>query len=189
MKIQDAPWSFLDQCRGRFFQGEWPTVAQMFEITCARFGGKRAFTAFEPAPRAMNWNEVHPAVHRTAGYLLARGVSKGDRVALTGKNSPEWTVACLGILTAGAVVVPLDHQLSAEEMTVLIRFVEARALFADEEKLDALGASGVALRVSLAPGRPNYIFELEAEEQPEAEPAGETDPAAILFTSGTTGNP
>jgi long-chain acyl-CoA synthetase len=189
MKTPDPPWSFLEQYRGRFFQGEWPTVPQMFEITCARHGGKRAFTAFEPELRAMSWNEVHRAVHRTAGYLLACGVRKGDRVALTGKNSPEWALAYLGILSAGAVVVPLDHQLSVEEMSALIRFVEARALFADEEKLDALGGSGVSDRVSLAPGRPNYILELEAGERPEAEAAGETDPAAILFTSGTTGNP
>jgi long-chain acyl-CoA synthetase len=189
MSIPETPWSFLEQYRGRFFQGEWPTVAQMFEITCARHGGKRAFTAFEPAPQAMSWDEVHRAVRRAAGYLLARGVRKGDRVALTGKNSPEWAVAYLGILAAGAVVVPLDHQLSAEEMTALIRFVEARALFADEEKLEALASSGVALRLSLAPGLPNYIFELEAGEHPPVEPGEETDPAAILFTSGTTGNP
>ncbi len=189
MSIPETPWSFLEQYRGRVFQGEWPTVPQMFEITCARHGGKRAFTAFEPAPQAMSWDEVHRAVHRTAGWLRAHGVRKGDRVALTGKNSPEWAVAYLGILSAGAVVVPLDHQLSAEEMTALIRFVEARALFADEEKLEALASSGVALRLSLAPGRPSYIFELEAGEHPPAEAAGETDPAAILFTSGTTGNP
>ncbi len=189
MKSQDAPWSFLEKYRGRFFQGEWPTVAEMFEITCERFGARRAFTAFEPAPLSLSWKEVHGAVHRTAGYLLAHGVRAGDRVALTGKNSPEWAVAYLAILAAGAVVVPLDHQLGAEEMSTLIRFVEAPALFADEEKLDALGSSGARLRLSLAPGRPNYILQLAGSVQPVARPAVETDTAAILFTSGTTGTP
>jgi len=153
MKNQDAPWSFLEKYRGRFFQGEWPTVAEMFEITCERFGERRAFTAFEPAPLSLSWKEVHGAVHRAAGYLLAHGVRAGDRVALTGKNSPEWAVA----------------------------------LFADEEKLDALGASGARLRLSLAPGRPNYILQLAGSVQPVVRPAAETDTAAILFTSGTTG--
>jgi long-chain acyl-CoA synthetase len=187
MKDQDAPWSFLEQYRGRVFQGEWPTVAEMFEITCERFDERRAFTAFEPAPLSLSWKEVHGAVHRAAGYLLAHGVRAGDRGALTGKNSPEWAVAYLAILAAGAVVVPLDHQLGPEETSTLIRFVEAPALFADEEKLDALGASGARLRLSLSPGRPNYILELAGPAQPVVRPAAETDTAAILFTSGTTG--
>jgi long-chain acyl-CoA synthetase len=110
-------------------------------------------------------------------------------VALTGKNSPEWAVAYLGILVAGAVVVPLDHQLSVQEMKNLIRFVEAPALFADEEKLEALADSGVAVRLSLAPGRPNYVLQLPEAGEPSTGQAAETDTAAILFTSGTTGTP
>jgi long-chain acyl-CoA synthetase len=161
----------------------------MFEITCERFGRKRAFTAFEPEPLALSWSEARTAVHRTAAWLQAHDVRRGDRVALTGKNSPQWALAYLGILAAGAVVVPLDHQLSVEEMTTLIRFVEASALFADEEKLEALGSSGVRARASLVPGRPDYILEFPEAALPDAGEASEEDTAAILFTSGTTGTP
>jgi long-chain acyl-CoA synthetase len=188
MKKLDAPWAFLDQYRGRLFQGEWPTIPQMLEITCERFGERRALTAFEPVTLAMSWKEVRAAARRTAAYLLAHGVRRGDRVALTGKNCPEWAVAYLGILAAGAVVVPLDHQLSVQEMANLIRFVEAPALFADEEKLEALAGAGASLRLSLAPGRPNYVLQLPDAQEPLAAQA-ETDTAAILFTSGTTGTP
>ena len=188
MKKQDAPWAFLDQYRGRLFQGEWPTIPQMLEITCERFGERRALTAFEPVTLAMSWKEVRAAARRTAAYLLAHGVRRGDRVALTGKNCPEWAVAYLGILAAGAVVVPLDHQLSVQEMANLIRFVEAPALFADEEKLEALAGAGASLRLSLAPGRPNYVLQLPDAQEPLGAQA-ETDTAAILFTSGTTGTP
>jgi long-chain acyl-CoA synthetase len=188
MKEQQSPWAFLDQYRGRLFQGEWPTIPQMLEITCERFGERRALTAFEPVALAMSWKEVRAAARRTASYLLAHGVRWGDRVALTGKNSPEWAVAYLGILAAGAVVVPLDHQLGVQEMANLIRFVEARALFADEEKLEALAGAGASLRLSLAPGRPNYILQLPDGQEPLGAQA-ETDTAAILFTSGTTGTP
>ena len=188
MKKQDAPWAFLDQYRGRLFQGEWPTIPQMLEITCERFGERRALTAFEPVALAMSWKEVRAAARRTAAYLLAHGVRRGDRVALTGKNCPEWAVAYLGILAAGAVVVPLDHQLSVQEMANLIRFVEAPALFADEEKLEALAGAGASLRLSLAPGRPNYVLQLPDAQEPLGAQA-ETDTAAILFTSGTTGTP
>jgi long-chain acyl-CoA synthetase len=136
----------------------------------------------------MSWKEVRAAARRTAAYLLAHGVRRGDRVALTGKNCPEWAVAYLGVLAAGAVVVPLDHQLSVQEMANLIRFVEASALFADEEKLEALAGAGASLRLSLAPGRPNYVLQLPDAQEPLGAQA-ETDTAAILFTSGTTGTP
>ncbi len=189
MKKQEAPWAFLEKYRGRLFQGQWPTIPQMLEVTCERFGQNRALTAFEPVALALSWKEVREAARRTAGYLLAHGVRRGDRVALTGKNSPEWAVAYLGILAAGAVVVPLDHQLTVQEMKALIRFVEAAALFADEEKLEALADSRVPLRLSLAPGRPNYVLTLRAPEAAAGGAARETDTAAILFTSGTTGTP
>ena len=189
MKKQDEPWGFLDQYRGRLFQGEWPTIPQMLEITCERFGERRALTAYEPTALAMSWGQVRASVRRTAAYLLAHGVRKGERVALTGKNSPEWTVAYLGILAAGAIVVPLDHQLGVQEMKTLIRFVEASALFADEEKLEALADSGTRLLLSLAPGRPNYVLQLPEAEEPSGGQTAESDTAAILFTSGTTGTP
>jgi long-chain acyl-CoA synthetase len=191
MKAQEAPWGFLDSYRGRLFQGQWPTIPQMLEITCERFGQNRALTAFEPVALVMSWKEVREAARRTAGYLLAQGVRRGDRVALSGKNSPEWAVAYLGTLAAGAIVVPLDHQLGVQEMVSLMRFVEAAAFFAEEEKLEALAGSGVPvqLRLSLAPGRPNYVLTLRAPEAPPGGPASEGDTAAILFTSGTTGTP
>jgi len=189
MKRQSEPWDFLEPYRGRLFPGEWPTIPQMLEITCQRAGGRRALTAFEPSPLSLSWQEVRAAVLRTAGYLASQGVRRGDRVALTGPNSPEWAVAYLGILAAGAVVVPLDHQLGVQEMRTLIRFVEAAALFADEEKLEALAGSGVSLRLSLTPGRPNYVLTLEGPEAPVDARASDADMAAILFTSGTTGTP
>ena len=163
---------FLDEYRGTLFQGEWPTIPQMFRITCARFPDRRAFTAFEPAPLAFNWSEARAAVQRAAAYLQAQGVRRGDRVALTGKNSAEWTIAYLAALEAGAIVVPLDHQLGAEEMAALIRFAEAKALCADEDKFDALAESGVTIRVSLAPSKPNYILELPAAGTPAGTPGG-----------------
>ncbi len=188
MSRHDAPWGFLDKYRGRLFQGEWPTIPQMLEITCERCGQQRALTMFEPVAMALNWKEVRALVRRAAGYLRAHGVSPGDRVVMTGKNSPEWAVAYLGILAAGAIVVPLDHQLGVQEMKTLIRFVEAPALFADEEKLEALADAGPALRLSLAPGRPNYVLSLEGPDFSGAQ-TKDTDTAAILFTSGTTGTP
>jgi len=140
MKPSNTPWSFLEQYRGTLFHGEWPTVPEMFRITCSRFPEKKAFTAFEPAPLSLTWAEAQSAVRRAAACLQTRGVKRGDRVAVTGKNSPQWCIAYLAALEAGAIVVPLDYQLSTEEMSSLLRFADAAALFVDEEKTGALAA-------------------------------------------------
>jgi long-chain acyl-CoA synthetase len=75
VKTKEAPWTFLDKYRGRLFQGEWPTIPQMLEITCERFGERPALTAFGPVALTMSWRQVREAARRTAGYLLAHGCS------------------------------------------------------------------------------------------------------------------
>src|SRR5215208_3936038 len=49
--------------------------------------------------------------------LRGAGVERGDHVALLAANSKEWVVACLAVISAGAVVVPLDAQLGDESLS------------------------------------------------------------------------
>jgi long-chain acyl-CoA synthetase len=110
-------------------------------------------------------------------------------VAVTGKNSPEWTVAYLGIVFAGAVVVPIDYQLKNEETDLLIKTAHARILFVDEEKFGLYqGSDKVSQVISLKKGVGTYVYDLDGPAA-EIEEAAESDLAAVLFTSGTTGNP
>jgi len=186
-----TPWAFLEEYRGSLFHGQWPTIPEMFEITCGRAGDRKAFTAFEPAPLSFTYRETMERVLRVASYLQSKGVRRGDRVALAGKNSPEWAIAYLSILFAGGIVVPLDYQLGVEEMAALMRFAGARLLFADEEKYDSFtaAATGIKERVSLSPARKNYILELPDKGETRREAIGDEELAAIMFTSGTTGDP
>ncbi len=186
-----TPWAFLEEYRGTLFHGQWPTIPEMFEITRKRVGDRQAFIAFEPAPLSFTYPEVLERVLRVAAYLQSQGVRRGDRVALTGKNSPEWVIAYLGILFAGAVVVPLDYQLGVEELSTLLRFAGANLLFVDEEKYDGfdLSSSGIKDLISLSPSRPGYILELPVSGQLHREAVDDEELAAIMFTSGTTGDP
>ena len=112
-------------------------------------------------------------------------------MALTGKNSPEWVIAYLAILFSGAVVVPLDYQLGVEELSALLRFAGAKLLFVDEEKYDGfdLSSSGIKDLISLSPSRPGYILQLPVSGQLHREAVNDEELAAIMFTSGTTGDP
>jgi long-chain acyl-CoA synthetase len=185
-----TPWAFLDTYRGTFFSGEWPTLPEMYRITVSRYGDRPCFTIFEPDRITLSYNEAFTLVNAAARWLHARGIRRGDRVALTGKNSPEWTVAYLGILFAGAIVVPIDAQLKIDEADLLIKTAKARLLFVDEDKHERFVKDPGALEavVSLKKGVGEYIYTLDGPDA-EIEQAAEHDLAAILFTSGTMGNP
>jgi long-chain acyl-CoA synthetase len=186
----EKPWAFLDVFRGKAFQGEWPTLAEMFKITVARYPQRRCFTIFEPDRITLNYTEALKIVEAIARWLHSNGIRRGDRVAVTGKNAPEWTVAYLAVLFAGGVVVPIDYQLKNEEIDLLIKTSSARILFVDEEKHDYFVKNPGRLEavMSLKKGIGSYIYSLDGPAA-DIEQAQETDLAAILFTSGTMGNP
>ncbi|MDA3957701.1 AMP-binding protein [Oceanispirochaeta sp.] len=188
--MEENGWSWLDQYRGEHIQGEWPTIPEMFKLSHFRFPEKTCFTAFSPEEIHYTYREASRFIHNTASYLKKQGINKGDRVALTGKNSPSWAIAYLAVLELGAVIVPLDYQMEKETISSILDFVEASVLFVDKERFDELGVKGspVQTKISLSPDRDNYILDLP--ESKETLPPGpvEEDMAAILFTSGTTGN-
>ncbi|HOV39619.1 MAG TPA: AMP-binding protein, partial [Spirochaetales bacterium] len=112
MKSATTPWAFLDEYRGTYFTGEWPTLPEMFRITTKRYGDRPCFTIYEGDERiSLTYNEALKKIEAVSRWLYSQGIRKGDKVAVTGKNSPEWAVAYLGILFAGATVVPIDYQL------------------------------------------------------------------------------
>jgi long-chain acyl-CoA synthetase len=185
-----TPWAYLDPYRGKVFNGLWPTLPEAFKITASRHGDRPCFTIFEPGRITLSYNEVLRIVEAVARWLYSKGIRKGDTVALTGKNSPEWATAYIAIHFAGAVVVPIDHQYKTEEISLLIKTAKARILFVDEEKHDHYLKNKGELRevISLKKGTGLYIYDLDGPEGGIELPK-EQDLAAILFTSGTTGNP
>ncbi len=97
-KKGEKPWDFLEAYRGKQFKGSWPTVVEMFEISVDRYAENKCFTAFVPKHETFTYKEVHKYVLSVADYLASKGVKKDDKIAVIGKNSPEWAIAYLGIL-------------------------------------------------------------------------------------------
>ncbi|MFP4115497.1 MAG: AMP-dependent synthetase/ligase [Spirochaetales bacterium] len=187
-----TPWAFLDEFRGTAFTGRWPTLPELFAITAERYPDRPAFTVYEPERVSLTYAEALVRIRRVAGYLHEQDIRHGDRVAVSGKNSPEWAIAYLAVLEAGAVVVPIDYQLGETDIDRLLGAADAKLIFVDEEKYDffARGRGRQSVRVrSLSPNRNGYIYELAGELPEEYDRAAEGDLAAILFTSGTTGKP
>ncbi len=131
-------WKFLDAYRNKMFTGRWPAIDRLFRITVQRYPDRPCFVSFDPDYLSLNYREALEKAEKISAYLTGNGIAKGDRVALTGKNSPEWAVSYLAVLSAGGIVVPIDYQLEPEKIVHLMDFAGVKGLIADEEKYDRL---------------------------------------------------
>ncbi|MEN5144846.1 FadD3 family acyl-CoA ligase [Brevundimonas diminuta] len=138
-------------------------------------------------------------VLRGASALIEAGLKPGDRVAIWAPNSAEWIVACLSVQAAGAVVVTMNTRLKGLEAQYILNRTRARILLTVG---DFLGQDYRQLLKGLDLPHLERILTLDAEWKAFAAEGhnldaaraamravrGE-DPADILFTSGTTGQP
>ncbi len=187
-----TPWNRLDPYRGKFFEGRWPSLPQMFNISADRRPDSPCFEAFSPEHICLTYTQAKEKILKVADYLWSIGVRKGDRVALSGKNSPQWAVAYFGIIYTGAIVAPVDYSLSDEEIEHLVDFIEIKGIFIDGDRFERIGQNGkYGFKISLEEKEHEdcYIFNLpDVGKQPYSLPVAD-DLCAFLFTSGTTGTP
>ncbi len=191
---KELPWAWMDEYRGTDFDGAWPTVTELFSINARRFKDNNLFLSFSPTKQVFTYGESYERILKIADYLIEKGVKKGDKIALSGKNSPEWALSYLAILFSGATVVPLDYALHDHEMERLIEFGGVNRLFIDGERINAIdkdGKLGLVERISLEPKCEgySYVLDLEGKKASSYPKWDGEDVAAILFTSGTTGTP
>lgn len=192
MKLAERqPWAFLNAWRGKMFTGEWPTVPEMFRISAARFPDRACFTSFEPDRVSLTYREALGKIENLAAWLASQGIRSGDHIAVSGKNSPEWAVAYMGTLFAGATVIPMDYGLHDNEIENLLKASVPKIFFVDEEKYEHfqnVPAAGKVYSLSKKIAA-TYVYSLHTDSPAVIVPPVENDLAAVMFTSGTTGTP
>ena len=188
-KHNPIPWDFLDEFRGegKLFNAEWPTLKELFDITTTRYPDNKAFEAFAPKHVVYTYSQAREIIRKVANKLYELGVRHGDKVGLTGKNSPEWALAYFAIAYAGAIIVPVDYSLSEEVITNLMGFADTKVLFADSEKIDKIKLD--ITKIALEGDGDNSIYNMQSSEQHPIQYSTSKELAAIMFTSGTTGTP
>jgi acyl-coenzyme A synthetase/AMP-(fatty) acid ligase len=134
--------------------------------------------------REIDFGEVADRSARLAGALAARGVGRGDVVMTLIGNRPEWVYAMVACWRLGAVAQPCTEQLRPADLRARMERVEPRAVVADERDAGLLAEAGFDGPVLAVPDE--RLF--EADPAPAAELEAE-DPALIVFTSGTAGEP
>ena len=195
--IERKPWLFLDEYRGKEFEGEWPTFPELLKIQVMRFADRPLFTDFEgpgSSKNTLSYSQAYEKIIRLSKWLLSCGLKKGDRVVISGKNSPEWAVSFLATFFAGGIAVPLDCALHQNEICNLIRTAEPKIALADDDKMEFIKKEFPDITVkSLNPTfSQDYVYKQKAEDEDKiqlTEKISSEDTAVILFTSGTTGNP
>ena len=154
-------------------------------------------------------SELRRNVAGTARALRARGIAKGDRVAILSENRPEWSTADFAILLLGAVTVPVYSTLTAEQTAFTLTDSGASAIFVSTDaqlrKIQAILPQTqlrkiiVMDRVQLSgEGDANCVrmdrsmYDGPGRLDPEIEACARSiqpdDLATIIYTSGTTGN-
>lgn len=147
---------------------------------------------------AISHGELREMTIHVAASLAARGISKGDRIALYAHNGPEFAVLYLGIVRAGAVVVPVNLLINTPEIAHVLRDSGASAVFTQSSLCSRIEPALATL------DDPPFIVVLEETRQPSENLAPllnegarapdlafstDEDLVAILYTSGTTGFP
>ncbi len=149
-------------------------------------------------------------VEKAARGMISLGIETGDRVALWAANVPEWIIAQTALLRIGAVYVPLDPAAGPDDVCFVLGQSEAKAVIMtrgaeEDEQLETVldvkeGLSSLEnlILLSMEPHPEAVLWseigamgdELDSrllqERERKIDPG---DPAAIMYTSGTTGTP
>ena len=172
-------------------------------LLASRWREGDALTA--PGREPISYAELGRAAREIAGGLAELGIEGGDHVAILAGTRPEWTLADLGALSAGATVVPIYQTNSPEECEYILAHADVRAVFCEDAaqvaKVDQVRERCPALEhvivfdgeapgaITLAELRARGASTGEAVVEERLAHVAPDDVATIVYTSGTTGPP
>jgi len=139
------------------------------------------------ADKALSWRQLEEESDRLAGGYRELGLAPGDRVASLMPNRVDLVVHYLACFKAGLVATPLNYRYTHREIDHALRVSGAKVLLAHEERVEDVTESELAGDLELG-----TVYYADGAALPFGEPLPAADvdpaePAAIFFTSGSTG--
>ncbi len=182
------------------------TINSMLSESTEKFSNNPALSFVGEKP--VTYSTLHGRVKEISSFLREKGISKGDRIALLSENMPNWGITYLAVTTTGAVAVPVLTDFTFKEIKRILKHSGARAIFVSRSLYHKIEGN-LPLNIESVILIDNFslidkdspdgstekqgIGDFESKKikaEPSAVPVpGEDDTAAILYTSGTTGNP
>jgi long-chain acyl-CoA synthetase len=133
----------------------------------------------------LTFDQLRRNACRLAHALLDEGLQKGDRVALLMSNRREHVEFDIAVALTGLIKVPINYRLHPKEHEYIINDAQSSILFGETELIDSIQLPIKKVDIDL--DYPSYI-EKKEDGYPNVEVA-EDDLYALMYTSGTTGNP
>jgi len=189
----------------RVWKNAPPTLRDV--VTIGRAHGEKIFLVHED--ERVSFEAFHRAVAAFAKVLEAKGVKKGDRIAIVMRNLPEWPVAFYAGISLGAILTPLNAWWTGPELEYGLTDSGSKICIVDAERFDRLAehfpncpdlqhvfvsrmvdevAHPFVTKMEDSIGGPNSWAGLPDQPLPTT-PIEQDDDATIFYTSGTTGKP
>jgi long-chain acyl-CoA synthetase len=187
------------------------TIYQFFCKAATLHSGKVAlmYKNEEDEYDGITYSELHESVSRVAVSLVKLGIKKGDRVAIFSSNRPEWAISDLAVLKVGGIVVPIYQTLPSSTVAHIMNDSGSKLVFVENAELFSV-IEGISREI---PGLVHIVVfdpsgcddqkdflsfpDMQGDiEKPiddslldDLTPVTPDDPATIVYTSGTTGEP
>ena len=183
-------------------------IKNMIDTSCAEFAENTAFWVKDKKGgeyRPIKYKEAHDDINGLGTAIIAAGF-KGRRISVIGENSYRWAVSYLAVVCGGSVVVPLDKELSADELKNIIKEANVSCIIFDgkyEQMFKAMkdeGDTELDLLISMdadTSSKEMFAWKDMVESGRNMVLSGNKDfieaeinneeMGVLLFTSGTTG--
>lgn len=164
------------------------TLRELLDSSCQRYPSN-VVSSFVDGSHAFTFADFHKKVGVISEELSRNGIGATERVLILSENCPQWSVAMFAATAYGRVMVPVLPDCSANEITNIIKHSQARAAFVSARQM---GKISQELMDSM-----DVVYDMESltamKTTPKTERAATAVPsagdlAAILYTSGTSGN-
>lgn len=107
------------------------SLIQLIEESIRKNWNLDAMTDYKGA--TLQYKDVARKIEKMHILFEHAGIKKGDKIALCGRNSANWTATFLGVITYGAVAVPILHEFKADNVHNIVNHSEARMLFVGDQ--------------------------------------------------------
>ena len=172
---------------------------ELFELQSKNYNKKKFLHSIN-ADKSLNtfsWKDVSEKTILISNFLRNQGVVKGDRVMLVSEGRPEWMISDLSILRTGAVTVPNYTTYTQKDFEFVLNDCRPKGLIVSNYKLykiiiDASKKINFNFEFILSFDEINNIMDLkkiDIKEDKVVNNCRRLDPACIIYTSGTQGNP